>query len=149
MGERAMNAASLLVASGLDATVLDPRVIRPVDPAMLDRIATAKLVVTAEDGMIHGGAGQFLRSEIEAAADARGMTPPRVVNLGVPTTFVAHGSVDAILARLGLDAEGIAASVLAAKSRLAGQASPPQQGSSKGLAEEFSLRASERSVVKR
>jgi 1-deoxy-D-xylulose-5-phosphate synthase len=111
MAERAMNAASLLVGAGADVTVLDPRVVRPVDGALLDRVLDARLVVTAEDGMVHGGAGQYLRAEIEALADARSVQPPRVVTLGVPTTFVAHGSADAILIQLGLDAEGIAAAV--------------------------------------
>jgi 1-deoxy-D-xylulose-5-phosphate synthase len=148
MGERALNAASLLVANGVDATVLDPRVIRPVDPAMLARIAGAKLVVTAEDGMLHGGAGQFLRSEIEADADARGVRPPRVVNLGVPTAFVAHGSADAILASLGLDANGIAASVQAAASRL-GQVDRAVTAVPVVEADDVSRRSTERSVLKR
>jgi 1-deoxy-D-xylulose-5-phosphate synthase len=141
MAERAMNAASLLVATGADVTVLDPRVIRPVDGALLDRVVSAKLVVTVEDGMIHGGAGQYLRAEIEAAADARGVQPPRIVTLGVPTTFVAHGSAGAILAKLGLDAEGIAASVARALGRL-GQGPALLSSNSPVL-------DSERSVVKR
>jgi 1-deoxy-D-xylulose-5-phosphate synthase len=116
---------------------------------MLDRVANAKLVVTVEDGMIHGGAGQFLRSEIEARADAIGMPPPRVISLGVATTFVAHGSADAILSSLGLDVDGIAASVLAAALRLGNPIVRQHSMAADGSAEEMSRRASERSVVKR
>ena len=65
MAERALAAASLLAAEGLDVTVLDPRVIRPLDPALLKRAGDASLVVTIEDGFVHGGAGQYIRSEIE------------------------------------------------------------------------------------
>jgi 1-deoxy-D-xylulose-5-phosphate synthase len=36
-----------------------------------------------------------------------------VVTLGVPVRFLQHGKPDAILAELGLDAAGIAASVRA------------------------------------
>ena len=117
IAERAMNAASLLVAKGLDVTVLDPRVIRPVDPALIARVRGAKLIVTAEDGMLHGGAGQFLREAIERDAAVRGAIPPRVVTLGVPSTYVAHGTADVILASLGLDAEGIATTVAATVAR--------------------------------
>jgi 1-deoxy-D-xylulose-5-phosphate synthase len=142
MAERAMNAASLLVADGADVTVLDPRVIRPVDKALLDRVVGARLVVTAEDGMAHGGAGQYLRTEIEGAAEAKGVVPPRLVTLGVPTEFVAHGSADAILSQLGLDADGIASSVARALARLDDQ-SPALFSDSSSVLE------TERSVVKR
>ena len=117
MAERAMNAAALLVGSGLDVTVLDPRVIRPVDPALLSRVATANLVVTAEDGMVHGGAGQFIRQAIEDDASGRGEVPPRVVTLGIPSTYVPHGNAEMILSSFGLDAEGLAASVTACVAR--------------------------------
>jgi 1-deoxy-D-xylulose-5-phosphate synthase len=142
MAERAMNAASLLVADGADVTVLDPRVIRPVDQALLDRVIGARLVVTVEDGMTHGGAGQYLRTEIEAAADETGVLPPRIVSLGVPTAFVAHGSADAILSQLALDADGIASSVARAIARLDDQSHALLSGDS-------SVLDSERSVVKR
>jgi deoxyxylulose-5-phosphate synthase len=36
---------------------------------------------------------------------------PRIANLGVPVQFIPHGKPDDILASLGLDAPGIAASV--------------------------------------
>ena len=76
------------------------------------------LVVTAEDGFVHGGAGQYLRSVVEEAASAAGSLPPLTVNLGVPATYVAHGAPESILSRLGLDGEGIAASAIAAVRRL-------------------------------
>jgi hypothetical protein len=50
--------------------------------------------------------------------------------LGVPTRFLAHGSPDAILARLGLDAPGIAASVLALHAQLDRAALDPSAFSS-------------------
>jgi deoxyxylulose-5-phosphate synthase len=41
-----------------------------------------------------------------------GGTEPRVRVLGIPSQYIAHGKPDAILADLGLDAAGIAASAL-------------------------------------
>ena len=142
LAERTLHAAALLVSRGLDVTVLDPRVIRPVDPALLARVATASIVVTAEDGMMHGGAGQFVREAIEADASLRGVIPPRVVTLGIPSSYVAHGNADAILSRLGLDAEGIAESVAAIVARFGATSMPAS-----GAAPELSL--GERSVAQR
>jgi 1-deoxy-D-xylulose-5-phosphate synthase len=112
-----LEAAALLAADGVNVTVIDPRVIRPADPALLEQMATAQLVLTAEDGLAHGGAGAYLCGEAEALAASRGLPGPQRVVLGVPTTYIAHGKPDAILSRLGLDGAGIADSVLAAARR--------------------------------
>jgi 1-deoxy-D-xylulose-5-phosphate synthase len=83
-------------------------VIRPADPELLEAIARAGLVVTAEDGLAHGGAGAYLVGEGDRVAEAAGLPGPRKVVMGVPTTYVEHAQPDAILSRLGLDGAGIA-----------------------------------------
>ena len=113
----ATEAAILLEAAGVDATIYDPRVIVPADPAMLDDLARHDFVVTVEDGIRLGGAGTHLTDGVAAAARAQGITPPEVLTLGVPRTFLGHGKPDAILASLDLDAEGIAAAITAAQAR--------------------------------
>ncbi len=120
MAERTLGAAALLERSGVDATVVDPRVVRPLDPELVELVLGAQLVVTVEDGFVHGGAGQYLRSVVEAAAAERDELPPFTVTLGVPATFVSHGAPEAILSRLGLDSAGIADAVLASARRLEG-----------------------------
>ena len=104
----AQQAADLLAADGISATVWDPRVAKPLDPEMLDDAAGHPLVVTIEDGLADGGIGS------QAAAQLFGRGPnggPRVKVLGVPTDYLAHGKADAILAGLGLDANGVADTV--------------------------------------
>lgn len=99
-------AADLLVEAGIEATVWDPRVVTPLDPAMLDDAAEHQLVVSVEDGLRIGGAGAGVRdalSERDASC--------RLRVLGVPTAYIPHGKADAILADLGLDAAGVAATV--------------------------------------
>jgi 1-deoxy-D-xylulose-5-phosphate synthase len=64
------------------------------------------VVVTAEDGVRDGGIGFTIAGQIGSRAPN---VPVRV--LGVPTQFVPQGKPDDILARLGLDAAGIAATV--------------------------------------
>jgi len=101
-----LGAADLLAEEGVHATVYDPRVVTPLDPAMIDDIADHTLVVTVEDGLRIGGAGAGVRDALgERDADCR------VRVLGVPTEYVPHGNPDEIHAGFGLDAAGIAASV--------------------------------------
>ncbi|HXZ83627.1 MAG TPA: 1-deoxy-D-xylulose-5-phosphate synthase [Acidimicrobiales bacterium] len=113
-----LEAAALLERDGFDVTVLDPRVVRPLDPALVERCRGARLVVTAEDGLIHGGAGQHLRGVLERAAEVISERPPVVLCLGVPTIYMGHADPDVILQRLELDASGIAASTRTACERL-------------------------------
>lgn len=120
MAERTVEAAELLTSASLDVTVIDPRVVRPLDPALVGRALSARLVVTVEDGFVHGGAGQYLRSVVEEAAAEAGTLPPHTLTLGIPATYVAHGSAETILRRLGLDAAGIADRAVAALGRLEG-----------------------------
>jgi 1-deoxy-D-xylulose-5-phosphate synthase len=112
-----VEAAGILAAEGIDATVYDPRVIRPPDSELLEQMAAARLVVTAEDGLAYGGAGAFLVAQTDVLSASREQAGPRTVVLGVPTTYLAHAKPDAILSHLGLDGPGIAASVRAAVGR--------------------------------
>ncbi len=100
----AIDAAELLAADGIDAAVWDPRVVKPLDQKMLDDAATFSHVVTIEDGLAHGGIGTMIANEVRHAST-------QVDVLGVPTRYIPHGSADQILADLGLDAEGLAATV--------------------------------------
>jgi 1-deoxy-D-xylulose-5-phosphate synthase len=104
-------AAEQLTAEGIDATVWDVRVVSPPDVAMLADAARHQLVVTAEDGVRHGGAGAFLVDALAAQVESSGVAGPETRVLGVPRQYVAQGKPDAILASLGLDGAGIAESV--------------------------------------
>ena len=109
--EACLSAADELAAEGIDATVWDARVISPPDVALLDDAAHHRLVVTAEDGVRHGGAGAFLLDAMATRADAAGRPMPATRVLGVPRQFLAQGKADDILSALGLDGAGIAESV--------------------------------------
>jgi 1-deoxy-D-xylulose-5-phosphate synthase len=110
----ALRAGELLAAAGLAATVIDPRVIRPLDEDLEQSLTKARLVVTAEDGFVHGGAGTHIAAALHEAAAAAGASGPSVLVLGLPTAHLAHGNADRILAQHGLDGEGIARSALGA-----------------------------------
>ena len=82
--------------------------VKPLDPALLDDAASFDVIVTVEDGLREGGIGATIAQEIERRTDGTGRTP-RVSVQGVPVSYIPHGKPDAILAELGLDAAGIAA----------------------------------------
>jgi 1-deoxy-D-xylulose-5-phosphate synthase len=102
-----LEAADALAAEGVSATVWDPRVVKPLDPVMLDDAASFDLVITVEDGLREGGIGSAIAQEVADRTAGTGRNP-RVSVRGVPVEYLAHGKPDAILATLGLDADGIA-----------------------------------------
>jgi 1-deoxy-D-xylulose-5-phosphate synthase len=105
-----VEAAAVLAEDGISATVWDPRVIHPLDPALVESAASHPAVVCIEDGYRDGGIGMSLRDQVEdLAVDRPAAERPVVRVMGVPTTYLAHGKADDILARLGLDAAGVVA----------------------------------------
>ncbi len=103
----ALEAADVLAKDGIEATVWDARCVKPVDPDLLDGIKDAPLIVTVENGFVHGGAGSFIMDKLTERVGVRHV--PDVLRLGVPDTFLDHGNPVRIMAELGLDAAGIVA----------------------------------------
>jgi 1-deoxy-D-xylulose-5-phosphate synthase len=102
----ANHAAAALAGQGIEATVWDVRSCAPLDQAMIDDAAAHRAVVTCEDGIRDGGIGMTIADKVhEIAPDVS------VEVLGLPCRFIPQGKPDRILALLGLDAEGIAATV--------------------------------------
>jgi 1-deoxy-D-xylulose-5-phosphate synthase len=101
----AQQTAELLAAEGIDATVWDVRSCIPLDPDMIADAATHGAVITAEDGVREGGIGMSIADQVRAVNPS---VPVQV--LGIPSKFLPQGSAEKILAQLGLDAAGIAAS---------------------------------------
>jgi 1-deoxy-D-xylulose-5-phosphate synthase len=110
--EAASRAADVLQSEhGIDATVWDPRVVVPADETMLHDAAQHKIVVTIEDGMRDGGVGSMMMDRIQQLCLAEGRPAVTPIVLGTPRAFLAQGKPAAILAELGLDTNGIVATV--------------------------------------
>jgi 1-deoxy-D-xylulose-5-phosphate synthase len=107
----AREAADALAAEGIEATVWDVRVAKPLDDEMLADAAAHPAVVTIEDGYRAGGIGSAIEDRLCQSRGSRreGGEAPRLAVLGVPVQFIPHGKPDAILASFGLDAAGVAA----------------------------------------
>jgi len=104
-----LEAANLLHASGIEATVASVRQVRPIDAnAIIDLVANHPAVVTVEDNAIAGGFGSLV---LELMADA-GISRP-LARAGLPDRFVPHGPVEVLRQDVGLSPEGLAARALA------------------------------------
>lgn len=99
--------AALKRLEDMSVTLWDVRSCAPMDPDMLADAARHQRVITIEDGVREGGVGQSIAEQIHAQAGSS----CSVEVLGIPTQFIPHDKPDRILARFGLDAEGIAATI--------------------------------------
>lgn len=104
-----LRAAELLAQAGIQAAVVDPRSVKPLDAELIVRLAreTGKLI-TVEDHVLAGGFG----SAVLECLSAQGITVP-VVRLGFPDQFIEQGRKQDLLERYGLTAEQIAAKAMA------------------------------------
>lgn len=98
---------ALQAAEALNATVANMRWAKPLDVDLLLQLAqTHDALVTVEEGALPGGAGSAVLEALQMA----GLHKP-VLTLGLPDRFIEHGDHAKLLARLGLDAAGIEASI--------------------------------------
>lgn len=116
--------AAMEAGEALDATVANMRFVKPLDEELLMALArTHEVLVTLEEACVIGGAGAACVERIAMEG-----LPVRVLRLGLPDDFVAHGERTELLAMLGLDAAGIAASVRAFSIRKGDGGSTPTIG---------------------
>ena len=102
MAAEAVAAAVIVHDAGYRIRVVAPRWVTPIDPALGELAAGAKLVVTVEDGVVDGGAGsrisRFLHGTGREVATRE---------IGIPVSFLAHDSVAGAKAAVGLTVQGI------------------------------------------
>ncbi|MFS0730378.1 1-deoxy-D-xylulose-5-phosphate synthase [Curtobacterium sp. 1P10AnD] len=103
----ALEAAALLEAQGIGATVVDPRWVVPIPSSLIDLSRDHRLVITIEDGVRVGGVGTRLRQDLRAAGVDTGVN-----ELGLPDEFIDHASRSEILHDVGLTAQTIARDVI-------------------------------------
>lgn len=99
----ALEAAAILEESGVSTRVVDMRWVKPIDKEAIREAARTKLLVTVEDGVVIGGAGEAVMevlSEEDLKVDS--------IVMGLPDEFIEQGKVDLLFADLELDAAGIA-----------------------------------------
>jgi len=101
----ATNAGENLAKDGIESTVINARFVKPLDSELIIALAQSKrLLVTVEDAYLAGGFGSAVLEVLEANGLADRV---KVVRLGVPDRIVTHGDPKLLLAKYGLDADGI------------------------------------------
>jgi 1-deoxy-D-xylulose-5-phosphate synthase len=107
MAGLALDVADRLADQGVASTVVDPRWVLPIDPALPTLAASHSLVVTIEDHGRHGGAGATLAGALRD----RGIdTAVRLQS--IPQQFLHQGKRAEILTDIGLTAQEIARQVV-------------------------------------
>jgi 1-deoxy-D-xylulose-5-phosphate synthase len=107
-----LKAAEELAGRGLSTTVADARFAKPLDAALIERLARDhEVLITVEEGSV-GGFGAFVLHHLaESGLLDRGL---RVRALTLPDVFLDQDKPEKLYARAGLDAKAIVAKVLAA-----------------------------------
>lgn len=99
----ALDAAALLKAQGISATVLDMYCVKPLDNAAVIKAAqNAKVVVTVEEHAPFGGLGSMVAQAVGEHC------PRKVKNLSLPDAPVITGTSKEVFDYYGLNAAGIA-----------------------------------------
>lgn len=102
-----LDAAKALEEEGVSVAVVDARFIKPLDTDLIFTWAReCRVTLTVEENVLQGGFGSAV---IEAATDSGEEFVVR--RLGLPDSFVEHGSLKELKTDLMIDAEGIAAAV--------------------------------------
>jgi 1-deoxy-D-xylulose-5-phosphate synthase len=107
MASTSVDVAERLVAQGIGVTVVDPRWVKPVDPALVGLAREHRLVVSVEDNGIVGGCGSVL---LQTLNEHRVETPVRLH--GIPQRFLDQAKRGVLLEQIGLDAQTLARSIV-------------------------------------
>jgi 1-deoxy-D-xylulose-5-phosphate synthase len=100
-----LSAAEHLAKDRIDTTVVNARFVKPLDTQLLLALAqTKRLIVTVEEAYLAGGFGSAV---LELFEENGLQDKVRVVRMGIPDRLVTHGDPKLLLAKYGLDADGI------------------------------------------
>lgn len=104
-----MEAAADLQNSGIMATIVNARFVKPLDKELILELAEKhRVLITVEEAYLAGGFG----SAVIELLEQNGMLDKiKVVRMGVPDEIVPHGDPKTLLAEFGLNAEAIASNV--------------------------------------
>jgi 1-deoxy-D-xylulose-5-phosphate synthase len=99
--------AARKITERLDATLVNMRFVKPLDQDLVCAVcARHEALVTIEENAIAGGAG----SAVGELLKSKDLQIP-LLQLGIPGSFIEHGSRETCLAAAGLDLNGLSASV--------------------------------------
>jgi len=90
-----------------DATVVNMRFVKPLDTDLIDELAAShELLVTLEENAIPGGAGAAVLEYLSTTGSI-----PRLHLIGLPDSFIEHGSREQMLEAARLDTDAVTARI--------------------------------------
>ena len=99
-----VEAAKRLMDEGISAAVVNARFVKPLDQDFIIQIAKmAGKMVTVEEHVLAGGFG----SAVLECLDERHVTGIKSLRIGIPDSYIEHGSQKLLRKKYGLDADGI------------------------------------------
>jgi 1-deoxy-D-xylulose-5-phosphate synthase len=105
IGNEARKAVNLL-SNEIRISHYDMIYLKPIDEEILHEAASHSIIITVENGVRNGGLGSAVA---EFLSDNR--YTARLCRIGLPDTFVEHGSIPELFSLYGLDAAGIAKTI--------------------------------------
>lgn len=109
MCQTAMKVREILQSEGIEATIIDPVFVKPLDSDLFCNVLlTHKWIVTIEEHAQSGGLGMILNNFILQNK----FNQIQVMNFGIPDTFLEQGSHKELLEEIGLNPETIASQIL-------------------------------------
>jgi 1-deoxy-D-xylulose-5-phosphate synthase len=113
--QECLSAADQLARCGLSATVADARFAKPLDHELIRQLARHhEVLITIEEGAL-GGFGSHVMQFLSLEGFLDGKVKLR--SMFLPDTFIDQDKPEAMYAKAGLDADGIASMVFAALGR--------------------------------
>ena len=104
IGNEVIKAISEMKGEGISVAHYDMIYLKPIDEELLHEVGKKfKRIITVENGVVQGGLGSAV---LEFMAD-NGYTP-RVKRIGIPDSFIEHGSIPELYKLCGLNADSIA-----------------------------------------
>ncbi|CAF23343.1 1-deoxy-D-xylulose-5-phosphate synthase [Candidatus Protochlamydia amoebophila] len=104
MNQAALKVRDLLAQTGIEATVLDPIFVKPLDSELFCKLLlNHNKIVTIEEHSVVSGMGSIINNFLVG----QGFNQIQVLNLGIPEAFLDHGRNQDLLNEIGLVPEKI------------------------------------------
>jgi len=106
--QSALDAARRLHEDGIEAAVINARFVKPLDGELILTWARkVRNVITIEENQLQGGFGSAVLEMLQEES----FYPKAFTRLGMPDTFIPHGSQSTLRGLYGIDAEAIESAV--------------------------------------
>ncbi len=104
IGNSGAKAIEMVGEKGISLAHYDMVFLKPIDQELLHEAASRyPLLITLENGTVNGGLG----SAVSEFLSDHNYTNVRLLRIGIPDTFITHGSISELQQIAGIDVEGI------------------------------------------